>query len=165
MQKVGVLVCQREATKGVREALARSAYPLAWMMVERGGIVRQALWNGAVEQLGLGLLGVEVVYASDGGGQQGEVKGRIGFTWDGVEVPHMDRVEEDMLRVQKGWFGLWGDLNERARADLLDVVEELHPEEKPLLTAKGLCSTLSDADRARVLEVLHSRMDRSEGRS
>ncbi|RMJ20592.1 hypothetical protein PHISP_08538, partial [Aspergillus sp. HF37] len=49
MQKVGVLVCPREATKGVRETLARSAFPLAWLMVETDGRIRQALWNPRVE--------------------------------------------------------------------------------------------------------------------
>lgn len=159
MQKIGVLVCPREATRGVREALARSGFPLVWLMVETDGRIKQALWNPRVEELGLGLLGVEVVY------EEGKEGGRrIGFTWDGVEVPHMDHVEEDMLRVQEEWLRLWGDLDRSAREQLLDVVEELFPDEKPLLTGSG-CSSLSEADRARVLEVLHSRMDRAKSHS
>lgn len=156
--KIGVLVCSREATRGVREALARSWFPLVWIMVQRDGVVRQALWNERVEGLGLGLLGVEVVFGPGGEGD-GEGK-RVGFTWDGEEVRHMDRVEEDMLRVQEEWVGLFGDLDERERGVLLDVVEELFPDEKPLLT-KG-CSALTDQDRRRVLDVLHSRIHPDE---
>ncbi|RMJ20935.1 hypothetical protein PHISP_08193 [Aspergillus sp. HF37] len=78
----------------------------------------------------------------------------------------MDRVEDDMLRVQEDWLRLWGDLDQTAREQLLDVVEELFPDEKPLLTGPGgVCSSLSEADRARVLEVLHSRMDRAKSHS
>lgn len=153
-QKAGILVCTREATKGVRDAMCRSSSPLLFMMVQQDGTLQQALWNVGVLKLGLGMLGAGNLYG-------GDEKKTMGLTWDGVELPHMDFVEEDMLRVQQEWLDLWGwgGMDEGAQAQLLDVVEELFPQEKPLLAGpKGVRSTLSDADRARVLEVLESRM-------
>lgn len=53
-----------------------------------------------------------------------------------------------------------GSLSERDKSALLDVVEELFPGEKPLFTtagATGSCSTLSEADRERVLQLLKDR--------
>lgn len=162
-QKVGILVCTREATKGVRDAISRSSSPLLFLMVQQDGTLQQALWNIEVVKLGLGMLGTGNLY---GGGKK-----VISLTWDRMELPHMDSVEEDMLRVQEEWLGLWGwreSVEESAKMRLLDVVEELFPEEKPLLAgSKGVCSVLSDADRARVLEVLESRMHpvQEEGQS
>lgn len=149
---LGMLVCPREATRGVREAMARSAFPLFWVMVERDGGVRQALWNGRAEELGLGLLGVEPVYGEDEGK-------RVRLTWDGEELPHMDAVEESLDAVQREWLGQWGDLDEAARVQLLDVVEELYPDAKPQVTGREV-NALSQEDRARVLEVLHRRIQR-----
>lgn len=153
-QKVGILACTREATKGVRDAMSRSSSPLLFLMVQQDGTLQQALWNVEVVKLGLGMLGTGNLY---GGGKK-----TMGLTWDGMELPHMDSVEEDMLRVQKEWLGLWGwseNVEESAKMRLLDVVEELFPKEKPLFTGpNGACSVLSDADRTRMLDVLESRM-------
>ncbi|KAE8148379.1 hypothetical protein BDV25DRAFT_168511 [Aspergillus avenaceus] len=145
--KLGVLVSPREATKGVREALARSTFPLMWMMVERGGVLRQVLWNGRAErQLGLVGLGVEMRYSG------AEVEG-VTLTWDGEEVPHMDAVEGRMAEVQDRWMRLWGIKleSEEEREGLVDAVQGLVPGEKPLLFAEE-CSTLSGEERARVLQ-------------
>ncbi|PYH87378.1 hypothetical protein BO71DRAFT_472827 [Aspergillus ellipticus CBS 707.79] len=137
---VGLLVSTREATRGVREALARSAFPVVWLMVEAGGVVRQALWNGRVEELGVQGLGVEVVYPSytsdEGeGGEEGSEHGGVRLTWEGRELPCMDQVEGDMLRAQERWFALWG-VGEDRWEEVVGVVERLFPEEKPLLFAR-----------------------------
>ena len=156
LHKAAVLVCPTHATKGIRDGMARSSYPLVWLMVGRDGTLQQALWNANIEKLGMGMLGVETLH----GGRDAPER-RIGLTWDGTELPHMDRVEEDMLQLQEKWLGLWGwkgMMDESTKMQLLDVVEEYFPGEKPLSTGpKKVCSTLSNADRAFVLEELERR--------
>ena len=164
--KVGILVSTREATKGVRDAMARSAYPLMWMMVERNGALQQALWNAKVEELGLGALGVEVQYGV--GGPDSTTKGNIALTWDGEEIPDMDQVQKDMAALESRWLALWKKKNgsclsmpESSKLELLDLVEKLYPEEKPLFTTTGVtgtCSTLSEEDREKVLRHLSTRL-------
>lgn len=166
VEKAGVLVSTREATKGVRDALARSAYPVLWMMVARDGSVQQVLWNARVEELGVGRLGVEVRYHSgaraSGNGNGTTRDKEIVLTWDDEEIPDMDSVERDLAALEARWLALWGgSLSERDKSALLDVVEELFPGEKPLFTtagATGSCSTLSEADRKRVLQLLKDRL-------
>ncbi|KAI9935012.1 hypothetical protein MW887_000633 [Aspergillus wentii] len=172
-EKAGVLVSTREATKGVRDAMARSTYPLVWMMVERDGTVQQALWNARVEELGLGALGVETRYGGhvddDGDASAGK---RIALTWDGEDIPHMDEVEKQMAQAEAKWMALWDEglpNSESGELELLEIVETLFPDEKPLLATgpTGVCSTLSDVDRARVLQVFRDRLHarQPEGRS
>lgn len=149
-QTVGLLVSPREATKGVRDALARSSYPLLWMMVERDGTLRQALWNARVEDLGLALLGVEARYGS--AGLDGSITQGVTLTWDGRDIPHMDQVEQDLLRFEDEWVASWGaegvDVEKRV---LLDAVERVFPDGPPGLSSDG---TVSDPDRSRVLRAL-----------
>lgn len=154
--KIGVLVGPREATKGVRDAMARSAYPLLWMMAERDGEVQQALWNSCAEQLGLGALGVEMVYG--GAGASGR---KISLTWDGSELPSMEQVEELMVQRQVEWLRLWeagSEMTGPRRGELLDLVQQLYPDEKPLLLGAGMCTTLTEADRSKVLQLLRTRL-------
>ncbi|KAE8352532.1 hypothetical protein BDV28DRAFT_135000 [Aspergillus coremiiformis] len=155
--EVGVLVGPREATKGVRDALARSKYPLIWMMIERDGAMRQVLWNGRAEQLGLVGLGVEVRYSAEDADSSAK---KVALIWDGEEMPHMDQVESEMSAVEERWLCSWGISSsgvERNKSELLDAVQRLFPEEKPLLSGTGTCSTLSDTDRAKVLQSLSSK--------
>ncbi|RAH79885.1 hypothetical protein BO86DRAFT_449387 [Aspergillus japonicus CBS 114.51] len=63
--RVGMLVNRREASAGVRAALQRSALPLVYLMVDLRGTLRQALWNEAVDALGVAPLGVEVVHGPE----------------------------------------------------------------------------------------------------
>ena len=66
---LGVLATERPATKGVRDALGRSRWPLAYMCCSReGGVVSQMLWNRAAEELGLE--GYAVVPRRGGGGEE-----------------------------------------------------------------------------------------------
>ena len=165
-EKAGVLVSTREATKGVRDAMARSAYPVMWMMVERDGSLQQVLWNTKVEELGVGRLGVEVRHhtsthasrAVDGTTRDKDIV----LTWDGEEIPGMDSVERDMAALEARWLALWDSgLSEGHKSMLLDVVEELFPGEKPLFITTGVtgaCSTLSEADRERVFQLLRDKL-------
>ncbi|RAK95056.1 uncharacterized protein BO80DRAFT_498019 [Aspergillus ibericus CBS 121593] len=136
---VGVLVSPREATRGVREALSRSRFPLVWFLVGLEGGVRQVLWNERVEGLGVGGLGVRVVYGGDTEG--------VELTWEGEEVPGMEDVVSRMEDVQRRWFGMW-DVGVERYEEVVGVVERLFPEEKPLLyAADGRVSGLSGEER------------------
>ncbi|KAI3318647.1 hypothetical protein HD806DRAFT_307953 [Xylariaceae sp. AK1471] len=55
---VGLLVTQRSATKGVREALARSRWPLGYVSCSKEGVLEQMLWNPRAEDEGLEGMGV-----------------------------------------------------------------------------------------------------------
>ncbi|KAG5949647.1 hypothetical protein E4U53_005784 [Claviceps sorghi] len=57
---LGVLVSEYSATKGVREALGRSQWPMLCMCCSRKGIVSQMLWNQRAQELGLEAYGVSV---------------------------------------------------------------------------------------------------------
>ncbi|PWY74447.1 hypothetical protein BO70DRAFT_431308 [Aspergillus heteromorphus CBS 117.55] len=52
-----------------------------------------------------------------------------------AKIPGMDQVERDMLRAQDRWFALWG-VGEERYEEVVEVVERLFPEEKPLLFAR-----------------------------
>ncbi|KAL4887836.1 hypothetical protein BDV59DRAFT_211802 [Aspergillus ambiguus] len=145
---LGVLVSPREATKGVRDALARSSAPLVWMMVRREGLLRQVLWNARAEASGLAGVGVEMRY---GPGEEETV----GLTWDGEAMPGMDAVEARMARVEREWMGFWG-VTEAQREPLLEVLEEMYPAEKPGLYGGG-CSSLTEGQREEVLARMRER--------
>lgn len=72
---VGVLCAKTKATMGVRRAVQRCGMPVVWVMVEdlgeRGGRVRQVLWNERVDELGGQGVGVGVRYL--GGGVEREM--------------------------------------------------------------------------------------------
>lgn len=139
-QTAGVLVSPREATKGVRDALARSSYPLFWMMVERDGTLRQALWNARAEELGLGPLGVETRYGT-GDSESGTLTKEIALTWDGCDIPHMDQVERDLLRFEDRWVASWGAKLPVVEKDvLLDAAEKSFPDGHPESGPDGIVS-------------------------
>lgn len=139
-QTAGVLVSPREATKGVRDALARSSYPLFWMMVERDGTLRQALWNVRAEELGLGPLGVETRYGM-GDSESGTLTKEVALTWDGCDIPHMDQVERDLLRFEDQWVASWGaNLPVVEKDVLLDAVEKSFPDGHPKSGPDGIVS-------------------------
>ncbi|KAJ6785195.1 hypothetical protein PWT90_01606 [Aphanocladium album] len=68
---LAILVCERTATKGVREALGHSRWPMLFVYCERrsstgeGGAVRQMLWNKRAEEQGLDGLGVGTRHVGD----------------------------------------------------------------------------------------------------
>ncbi|KAL8778480.1 MAG: hypothetical protein Q9213_007403 [Squamulea squamosa] len=82
---VGVLCAKKEATKGVREAVRRSAAPIMWVMVEdlgqAKGRVRQILWNQKVSELGAEGVGVGLRYLPVKQGK--EIEKEVVLTWKG----------------------------------------------------------------------------------
>lgn len=150
-----MLVSPREATRGVREALTRSRFPLVWCLVGLEGRVRQVLWNERVEGVVGGGLGIGVVYCANEQGDNRDAEARV--TWDGEEVPGIDDVVERMEVMQRRWFELW-DVGEERWEEVLGVVERLFPFEKPLLYARdGRVSGLSEEERELVRRELKSR--------
>ncbi len=63
---LGLLVSQRPATKGMREALGRSGWPMGCVTCTAEGRIVQMLWNRRAEEEGLEGVGVGVRYAKDG---------------------------------------------------------------------------------------------------
>lgn len=61
---LAILVCSKEATKGVRDAVQRSRLPLCVLQITATGKVSQFLWNVRAAECGLEGLGVAVRYAS-----------------------------------------------------------------------------------------------------
>lgn len=155
-QTAGVLVSPREATKGVRDALARSSYPLFWMMVELDGTLKQALWNARADELGLGSLGVETRYGAGAvDAQSGSVRKEVALTWDGGDIPDMDLVEQSLLRHEDQWVKSWGvDSSKVDKEALLDVVERVFPDGQPEPQPDG---SLSAVDQSKVLQALQEK--------
>lgn len=158
-QTVGILVSPREATKGVREALARSKFPLFWMMLEPNGTLKQALWNIRAEQLGLGALGVESRYGTapetTQSRQARSMTKEVALTWDGRDIPGMDHVEKSLLEHEDQWLRSWGVDSSIKKEKLLDIIEEVFPDGPPERQADGSFST---ADQARILQSLAGKL-------
>ncbi|KAJ5168483.1 uncharacterized protein N7482_004077 [Penicillium canariense] len=152
-QTVGILVSPREATKGVRDALARSSYPLFWMMVERDGTLKQALWNARAEELGLGPLGVDTRYGTGvADSESGSLTKEVTLTWDGCDIPDMEQVEQGLLHYEGQWVKSWGeDLPGVEKEALLEIVETIFPDGQPEAGPDGV---VPDVDRVKILQAL-----------
>ncbi|KAI0396377.1 hypothetical protein F5Y17DRAFT_118433 [Xylariaceae sp. FL0594] len=77
---LGLLVTQRPATRGVREALSRSRWPLVYASCSKGGALEQMLWNARAEDEGLQGMGVTAVLSRDD--RHGSPQ-RLVLTWNG----------------------------------------------------------------------------------
>lgn len=91
---LGLLVAQRPATKGIRDALGRSRWPMGYVACAADGRLQQMLWNRQAEEEGLEGLGVGVRYfevvqcgggggQGAGGGQQPPLDQELVLTWRG----------------------------------------------------------------------------------
>lgn len=82
---MGLLVTPRPATKGIRDALTHSRWPIGYVLCSREGMLEQILWNRRAEEEGLDGVGITTKYSNEGrhGGAQSLV-----LTWKGrVYVP------------------------------------------------------------------------------
>ncbi|KAJ9161934.1 hypothetical protein NKR19_g1847, partial [Coniochaeta hoffmannii] len=90
---VGLLVAPGASTKGVRDAVGRSRWPMGFVCCDREtGTVRQFIWNQAAVREGLEGVGVGWRHEEGGG------EGRLALTWKGRP---MDLGVEEGERVQK----------------------------------------------------------------
>ncbi|KAL2267530.1 hypothetical protein VTJ83DRAFT_4807 [Remersonia thermophila] len=87
---LGLLVAEKPATKGIREALARSRWPMGYVACSREGQVSQMLWNRRAEEEGLEGFGVALRYVD------GDSRGakEVVLTWKGERVPSVRGQEE-----------------------------------------------------------------------
>lgn len=69
---LGLLVGQRPATKGVRDSLGRSRWPMGYVFCSGEGAVQQMVWNQRAEEEGLEGLAVTSRYV-DGGRERTEL--------------------------------------------------------------------------------------------
>lgn len=82
---IGLLVTEKPATKGIRDALARSRWPMAYIYCAGAGHVRQMLWNQQAEKsCGLTGLGVTLRHATD---EHEGAYTHIVLTWQGKPLP------------------------------------------------------------------------------
>jgi hypothetical protein len=75
---LGLLASQKSATKGVREALGRSRWPMGYVLCGADGKILQLLWNRRAEREGLEGIGVGLKYA---GGDRSDRE--VILTWKG----------------------------------------------------------------------------------
>ncbi|KAK0643513.1 hypothetical protein B0T16DRAFT_183795 [Cercophora newfieldiana] len=88
---LGLLVVERPATKGMRDALGRSRWPMGCISCSRAGAVEQILWNRRAEEEGLAGLGVGTRYSPDGEGTQ-----QLVLTFNGKHLtPGGDKVASE----------------------------------------------------------------------
>ncbi|KAK5175473.1 uncharacterized protein LTR77_000612 [Saxophila tyrrhenica] len=80
---LALLVSHGSSTKGVRDALQRSRWPLALLQVTAEGWLKQFLWNAAAAEAGLEGLGVT---ARHSGADADEGRHTIALTWMGEPV-------------------------------------------------------------------------------
>lgn len=78
---LALLVSQKYATKGVREALGRSRWPMGYVLCGPDGKVRQMVWNRRAEQEGLEGMTVGLRYA---GGDSSDRE--VLLTWKGEAI-------------------------------------------------------------------------------
>ncbi len=93
---LGVLVATGTATKGVRDALARSVWPLAFICVSLHGKLEQFLWNSAAGDAGLTGLAVSVKYSpmTTVGHEDLSLTWR-GIPWEPAQVSSTDMTQSD----------------------------------------------------------------------
>lgn len=77
---LGVFVTEKAATKGVRDSLARSRWPMCFISCTRAGHVQQMLWNRRAEEEGLEGLGVGMRHTG------GDGESQLSMLWKGRHV-------------------------------------------------------------------------------
>ncbi|KAL0944238.1 uncharacterized protein CTRU02_202125 [Colletotrichum truncatum] len=66
---IALLVSEKTSSKGVREAIGRSRWPMGFISCSRDGVVQQMLWNQRAEEEGLRGVGVAIRHPESKGGQ------------------------------------------------------------------------------------------------
>lgn len=78
---VAFLVSEDTASKGVREGMSRSRWPMGFISCSKDGVFRQMIWNQRAEEEGLRGMNVAIRHSDDG---KGEAK--IVLTYQGKRV-------------------------------------------------------------------------------
>lgn len=85
---MALLVTDKPATKGTRDALGRSRWPMGYVCCSREGAVLQMIWNRRAEETGLEGFGAAARYV----GAAGE-EAELVLTRHGEPLPLLDEVE------------------------------------------------------------------------
>ncbi|KAH8705167.1 hypothetical protein BGW36DRAFT_367001 [Talaromyces proteolyticus] len=133
MDKLAILVSPREATKGVRDTLRRSTYPLFWIMMDCDGVIRQVLWNPKAGEMGLAPLRVDMRYSRVSSATDEPTQPEAVLTWNEAELMGMECLEKGISRKEAEWLALWGceDSSYAAKSALLEMVEATFPDINP----------------------------------
>ncbi|VUC25378.1 unnamed protein product [Clonostachys rosea] len=83
---LGLLASERPATKGVRESMGRSRWPMGYLCCSREGVLKQMIWNHRAEEEGLEGFGVATRHVD---GQEGEAE--LILLRNGKVLPLLDR--------------------------------------------------------------------------
>ncbi|KAK2754473.1 hypothetical protein CKAH01_17416 [Colletotrichum kahawae] len=78
---IAFLVSTKTASKGVREGLGRSRWPMGFISCSEDGIIRQMLWNQRAEEEGLRGVNVTMRHPKDGAGES-----QVVLTYKGKRV-------------------------------------------------------------------------------
>ncbi|KAK6219533.1 hypothetical protein QIS74_05035 [Colletotrichum tabaci] len=89
---IAFLVSEKTASKGVREALGRSRWPMGFVSCSSDGFVQQMLWNQRAEEEGLRGLGVTMRHA-----ETGDDKSQIVLTYNGKRVDSVTKTDVSRL--------------------------------------------------------------------
>jgi hypothetical protein len=87
---VGLLIAQKQATKGTRDALGRSRWPMGFVMCSADGKITQMLWNQRAVDAGLDGLGIGLKHSS-----QNPAEKEVVLLWKGKTV------DNDLNKPQK----------------------------------------------------------------
>ncbi|EFY92708.1 conserved fungal protein [Metarhizium acridum CQMa 102] len=79
---LGSLASERAATRGVRDSLGRSKWPMVYMCCSKEGIVSQMIWNQCAEELGLDGYGVSV--------RRGDNRDELVLMHNGAVIPWLE---------------------------------------------------------------------------
>ncbi|KAI1497710.1 hypothetical protein F5X99DRAFT_357830 [Biscogniauxia marginata] len=77
---LGMLVAQKPATKGMREAIGRSRWPMGFICCSKDGNLEQMIWNHKAEEKGLEGVGVAIQFPQ---GARSRGRPRLVLTWKG----------------------------------------------------------------------------------
>ncbi|KZF23422.1 hypothetical protein L228DRAFT_246194 [Xylona heveae TC161] len=118
---VGILATPKDATKGVRDALARSRFPLGFAKIAKEtGVVEQLVWNATAVQAGLegvgvtlrfcapvkkadAFLGSEIIRGQGIGREsQGPLSKEVVLTWRGEELPDAEAQIHTLHTLEQG---------------------------------------------------------------
>lgn len=82
---LGLLVTEKQTTKGVRDALARSRSPMAYFCCTGDGVVKQMQWNHEADEQGLE--GVDVALRRGAGEEEAD---EVVLVKDGLPLPMIE---------------------------------------------------------------------------
>ncbi|OLN95673.1 hypothetical protein CCHL11_04879 [Colletotrichum chlorophyti] len=88
---IAFLVSEKTASKGVRESLGRSRWPMGFISCSRDGVVQQMLWNQRAEEEGLRGMGVTMRHSEDAAGNDSS---QIVLTYKGKRVHEFSLVRD-----------------------------------------------------------------------